>query len=140
MIYSIEDGTTYVYMLTESGWEKNYVQSNAPIGTLLEMYVGMFQSIFDDFEFNPQMSIYSISDVTVNIYGSETKFDFISIEVRDGIIYELRYVMDTYGYVDGEYVVHGKGYATLTFTDYGTTVVELPTEYREPSKVDPDFN
>ena len=129
-IYSIENGSTCIYMKTESGWVKSNVQTNAPIGTLVEMYVGMFESVFDAFTYDASTNTYSAANLTIAQYGGMS-FDSVSIEIKDGMVYQLKYVMDTFDYSGDTPVVHGKGYATHTFSDYGKTVVELPENYTD---------
>ena len=127
-IYSVENGSTYIYNKTDSGWVKISVQTNAPIGTLVEMYIGMFESVFDSFTYDESTNTYSATNLTIDQYGG-TSFDSVSIEVRDGKVNQLKYVMDTFDYSGDTPVVQGKGYATHTFSDYGTTVIEIPKNY-----------
>lgn len=126
--YSIENGKTYMFRNTGAGWEKHEMSNHSLIGALVQMYVGQFESIFDSMVYDADSNVYYAENVEV----AGSVFDYVSIELtRNGLIHELKYVMDTYSYETGTPVVHGKGYATMTFCDYGTTVVELPTVYAD---------
>lgn len=123
LYYSIEDGKTYMFRNTGAGWEKYEMSSHSLIGALVQMYVGQFKPIFDSMVYDAENNVYYAENVEI----SGSVFDYVSIELTsDGLIYQLKYVMDTYSYETGAPVVQGKGYATMTFCDYGTTVVELP--------------
>ena len=126
LYYSIEDGQAYIFVKNDAGWQKVTTSNTTPIGTLVQMYVGQFECIFDEMTYDTDQGIYYAENVYVPLSETETLFDYVSIEIRNGLVYQLKYVMDTYNYESGTPVAHGKGYATLTFHSYGTTVVDLP--------------
>ena len=130
-IFSIENGSKYVYTNGSDGWTRNPVQTNAPIGTIVEEYVGMFESVFDLLTYNEETGVYGAYDFTINMYGMDMPFSKVEITVTDGKISKLEYIMLTYDYSGDTPTVQGEGHAILTFYDYGETMVDLPSEYTD---------
>ena len=132
-IYSIENGSKYVYNHHADGWTRTPVQTNAPIGALVDQYVGMFESVFDLLTYNEEKGVYGAYDFSINMYGNDMPFSMLEITVTDGLISKLEYITVTYDNSGDTPVVEGEGHATMRFYDYGTTMVDLPSEYTDSS-------
>ena len=68
---------------------------------------------------------------TMHESGLDLSIHDFRIEFENGLISEIYYVSDMYSSSNGEMVLSGKGSSVIQIYDYGTTVVELPTDYTD---------
>ena len=131
--HSIEDGNYYYYYNYGSGWTKKDADpGNSPIGSaVIQQFTELFKDLYDELTYDPETNSYVGGGFVLNQRGTDYTIHDFRIEFENGLISEIYYVSDMYSSSNGEMVLSGRGSSVIQIYNYGTTVVELPTEYTD---------
>ncbi|MBR4942569.1 MAG: hypothetical protein IKZ28_00925 [Clostridia bacterium] len=131
--FAIENDQTYCYRFSNGTWVKYNSTSFAPIGSMfMQMYTAPFVGLYNDLTYNAETNAYEGKNIVINQGGMDYTLYAFSIKIADGKIVEIEYTSDVYSSSgNGEMVISGKSTINIKFSDYGTTVVELPQEYTD---------
>lgn len=111
--YEIVNGVTYVYKQDGNGtWTKEPAPEENDILASLLADITIFKNSKSGFTYDEAKQAYTASTITINVMGEETTFTDVTLQFRDGKLTSLTATMGST--------------VTFTYSDYGTTVVNLP--------------
>lgn len=111
--YEIVNGVTYVYKQVGNGtWTKEPAPEENDILASLLADITIFKNSKSGFTYDEAKQAYTASTITINVMGEETTFTDVTLQFRDGKLTSLTATMGST--------------VTFTYSDYGTTVVNLP--------------
>jgi hypothetical protein len=96
---------------------------------LVQNYVTPFMGMYDDLRYDDELHAYVGSNISCEQNGSTFMLYEVKVQFyANGKVKELHYISDILRYSGDDTVGEevGKSTLTISFSDYGTTIVELP--------------
>ncbi len=135
--FSMEDDQLYRYHFEQGVWVRNPYSGNAPIGSIfMQTYTSPFAGLYSQLTYNADTNTYEGENIAINQNGMDYTLYSISIEIDImGNIVDLTYESDVFGRSNGEMIVMGRATISIKFSNYGTTVLEIPENFVEGSQM-----
>lgn len=129
--YDMEGDTIMIYQMADGQWtKKEYTSSSQPPfgSAVIQGVFSRYQAFYDAMVYDAENDCYVAKDVTFN-EGIEVFVYELRMKFADGLLTELFLKSNMVNTSQG---VYGVAETTYKVSDYGTTVVELPTIEEEP--------
>ncbi len=132
-IYSVEDGKNYYYSLSsDEEWQRKETRYPGLMGgNYLSMTLSSIASLYEYLEYDAATDSCYGENFVVESGNGKVTYDMCRVTFKDGLISKIEVSCDIIEYANEGANVIGNMQYTWEFSDYGTTVVELPTEYTD---------
>ena len=124
--YELVDGESFWYFLVDGEWVKEPFDGNMMYGSeMIKANLAEYQKMFEYFTFDEKTNSFYAQNVPYDRNGTTITLYELRVYIENGMVtkvYSDSDILKTYPEVE----IIGRSQTTITFSDFGQTMVELP--------------